>query len=181
MGDFASSCTDWVMSVFEAQVGAAQAVTGEAYALACEQHVGLDGVDREVLTDTLVGASLHLSSLIKAMLPEGADGPDAVAAVVARHRPRVEWRASDTRRYMASLLRVGVRHSAKARRLLERFTPAQESRVLKSISFVHSNLRIAHYLVDARCRPSETLEAALRECRNVVRLRHGGGDEVAAS
>jgi hypothetical protein len=177
MDDLARRCTDWVMAVLEAHVGAAQAVTGEAYALTCEQYVGLGPLDHEVLIDRLVAASLHLSSFIKAMLPEGQEDTDAIAALVSRHRPRVEWRASDPRRYMANLLRVGLRHATKARRLLERTGRDPESRVLKSITAARLNLRVAAYLTVERRRRDENIETVLRECRDLVRRRQGGGGE----
>ncbi len=180
MSELARKCTGLVMSTLEARVGAAQSLTSEAYALACEQHVGLDGVDHEVLADRLVAATLHLSSLIAAMLPEGRDDAIAIAAVASRHRPRVDPHVTDPRRYLAALTRIALRHATRARRLVERVGINSDSRVLKSVVAASSNLEIAGYLVVGGPRRNETMETVLHECREVVRRRRGYGGEVTA-
>lgn len=158
------------MSVLESRVAAAQAVTTEACALVREQRTGLDHIDREVLTDRLVAASMHLSAFIAAMLPVGSDGPDEIAAVAARHRPRV--RPREPRRYVADLVRAGLRSARSARRLMKRLAAKPDSRLAKSLATVVANLEIAHHL--AAPTPNLAIERVLDECRESVRRRRSG-------
>lgn len=168
------------MNVLEARVGAAQALTGEAYALVREHGFGLDAVDHAVLADRLASASVHLSAFIAAMLPNGEDDATAVAAVALRHRPRVDARGRDVHGYLATLVRNALRHATSARKMVDRIYRTPESRIAKSLASVTANLRIARYLVDGRPRPDETLQTVLNECRELVRRRRGDGGEAAA-
>ncbi len=164
------------MSVLESRVAAAQAVTTEACALVREQRIGLDDIDREVLTDRLVAASMHLSAFIAAMLPAGADGPDQIAAVAARHRPRVYPR--EPRRYAADLIRAGLRSARSARRLTKRIASKPDSRLVKSLTTVVANMEVAHHLASPT--PNLAIERVLEGCRESVRRRKGGDGPVTS-
>lgn len=185
-------CVDLVFATLEARVGAAQALTSEAFALAWEQNIGLDDVDRELLLGRLAAAGTYLATLLCALDHELArlDGDKAVAAaahVASRYRPRVE--AGDGRKaYLCSLVSTATDRVARARRLVVRFGSKSGSHVVEGLSRTGAHLEIAdHLLADKdrrrRGRPaSPGFELVIEEHRELVRRRRrpGGGDEMTS-
>jgi hypothetical protein len=167
-----------VLAVLESHVGAAQALSCEAYALAREHGLRLDDVDNEVLSELLFGATRYLSALVASMLPEGADDADAIAAVAAGHRPRVEPLGTNPRGYPIRLIRTALRRTKKAHRLLTRFDK-EKSRVSESITGAGTRLEVALCLLETRARPYGPIDALLDGYREVVRRRRGGGEMTA--
>lgn len=127
---------DAVFVSLERQVGAAHALTGEAYALACEQSLGA-GVDRRALHERLVLANRLLGELLSALC--GMDRWDAeTAALVAEravyYRPCVDARQGDPHAYLVTLTRIAARYADQAHRALARFDRRPDSKIRTTIS-----------------------------------------------
>lgn len=182
----ARKAVEALFAVLEARVGAAQALTSEAYALACEIEFGLDDVDTEVLLERLNAANVHLGAMLCAMVDDLDDWGDASAArlgeVAVRYRPKVRLRGDDPGSYLASLIHVATRRARRAHRLLARFDRNPDSKIVRSLWSAWCHLEVAKRVLAATPSGDATVDVALDEHRKVVReRRRPWGDGAGAA